>query len=202
MTLSEERRLGDQIARALYRDPDYLDDPALGAYLQAVWQPLVEAALAGVATCRPNWPSALPGPADRPRPQRQCLCLARRLPGRAPGPAGHGRHADELASVLAHELSHVSQRHIARLITRQNQQAPWVIGAMILGALAANAARNVDIASAAVAGGQALAVQSQLNFSRDMEREADRIGFGIMTEAGFSGKGLSACSTSCSRPPG
>jgi predicted Zn-dependent protease len=45
---------------------------------------------------------------------------------------------DELASVLAHELSHVTQRHHSRLMTQQNQQAPWMIGAMILGALAAS----------------------------------------------------------------
>jgi predicted Zn-dependent protease len=52
---------------------------------------------------------------------------------------------DELASVLAHELSHVSQRHIARMVTRQNQQAPWMIGARIWAALAANASKNPDI---------------------------------------------------------
>ncbi|MDO8274725.1 MAG: M48 family metalloprotease, partial [Serpentinimonas sp.] len=93
-------------------------------------------------------------------------------------------------AVLAHELAHVSQRHIARLFERRQQQTPWVIGAMILGALAANASRNADVASAAVMGGQALALQGQLNFSRDMEREADRVGLGIMTEAGFDGRGF------------
>jgi predicted Zn-dependent protease len=39
-------------------------------------------------------------------------------------------------------------------------------------------------------GGQALATQSQLNFSRDMEREADRVGFGVMTQAGFEPSGF------------
>jgi predicted Zn-dependent protease len=46
--------------------------------------------------------------------------------------------ADELASVLAHELSHVTQRHISRLMTQQNRQAPWMVGALILAALAAS----------------------------------------------------------------
>src|SRR5665811_1929888 len=95
---------------------------------------------------------------------------------------------DELASVLGHELSHVTQRHISRLIAKQGQQTPWLIGAMILGALAAS--RNADAGNALMVGGPAVAAQSQLNFSRDMEREADRVGYGVMTSAGFEAQGF------------
>ncbi|WP_296510154.1 M48 family metalloprotease [Rhodoferax sp.] len=95
---------------------------------------------------------------------------------------------DELASVLAHELSHVTQRHIARLMSRQSEQAPWLVGAMILGALAAS--KNPGGANAVIVGGQAAAAQSQLNFSRDMEREADRTGFAVATQAGFAPQGF------------
>jgi predicted Zn-dependent protease len=90
--------------------------------------------------------------------------------------------------VLAHELSHVTQRHISRLVSQEKRQAPWVICAMILGALAAS--KSPEAANAVVVGSQALAVQNQLNFSRDMEREADRIGFGVMTQAGFEPQGF------------
>jgi predicted Zn-dependent protease len=82
----------------------------------------------------------------------------------------------------------VTQRHISRLMSKSSQQAPWMIGAMILGVLAAN--KNPDAGNALIAGGQALSAQSQLNFSRDMEREADRIGLGVMTQAGFDAQGF------------
>ncbi len=190
LSLSDERRLGDQIARAIFSDPDYLDDPALMAYLQALWQPLLQSAQA-----RGDVPPAL---AERFAwtllINRDRAINAFALPGGYLGVnlglLGAVSSADELASVMAHELSHVSQRHIARLVSRQGRQMPWMVAAMILGAMAASAAKNADIAQAAIVGGQAATLQSQLNFSRDMEREADRVGFGVMTEAGFSGMGF------------
>ena len=53
-----------------------------------------------------------------------------------------------------------------------------------------NQHKNADAGNALIVGGQALSAQSQLNFSRDMEREADRIGFGVMTQAGFEAQGF------------
>ena len=70
----------------------------------------------------------------------------------------------------------------------QARMTPWLIGAMILGMLAAS--KSAQGAQAMIVGGQAMAAQSQLNFSRDMEREADRIGYGVMSEAGFDTLGF------------
>ena len=88
---------------------------------------------------------------------------------------------DELASVLAHELSHVTQRHIARSISGDSQAlAGRPRGDRSLGMLAASPQPAAPTPrSAVVTGGQAGAIQGQLNFSRDMEREADRVGFGV-----------------------
>jgi predicted Zn-dependent protease len=188
MSIAAERRLGDRIARDIYRDPDYLDDPVLGDYLQALWQPLL-----GAARDRGDVPPEL---AERLAWElvvsRDKRVNAFALPGGYLG-VNLGLMAitdkpEELASVMAHELSHVSQRHIARMMSREERMAPWMMGALILGALAAGA--NPQVANAAIAGGTAVAAQSQLNFSRDMEREADRVGFGVLTGAGFDGLGF------------
>ena len=189
LAAATERRLGDRIAMSIYRDPDYLDDPLLGDYLQAIWAPLMAAARDRGEL----------GPELEDRFAWDLLLVRDRSVNAFALPGGYmGVHtgliavvssADELAAVLAHELSHVTQRHISRLMTKQQQQTPWVIGAMILGALAAS--KSPDAANAAIVGGQALAAQGQLNFSRDMEREADRVGFGVMTQAGFEGQGVS-----------
>ncbi len=188
MTSSAERRLGDRIAREIYRDPDYIDDPVLVDYVQGIWQPLLAAArargdLSSELDERFAWEVML---------GRDRTVNAFALPGGYLG-VHLGLIAivssrDELASVLGHELSHVTQRHISRSMSKQGQQAPWLLGAMILGALAAS--KSVDAGSALIVGGQAAAAQTQLNFSRDMEREADRIGFGVMTEAGFEAQGF------------
>ena len=188
MSLSAERKLGDRIAREIYHDPDYVNDPVLSEYLQGIWAPLLAAAqLRGELTPemaeRYAWVTLL---------IRDRSVNAFALPGGYMGVhlglMGLVASRDELASVLAHEISHVTQRHISRLSTQQARNMPWIIGAMVLGALAASKSPNA--AGALITGGQAAAIQSQLNFSRDMEREADRIGFNVMTQAGYQPQGF------------
>lgn len=188
LTTSAERRLGDRIIRELYRDPDYVDDPVVVDYVQGIWQPLLSAAksrgeLSAELDERFAWEILL---------GRDRTVNAFALPGGYLGVhlglIGVVATRDELASVLAHELSHVTQRHISRLITQQSKQTPLLLGAMVLGALAAS--KNPGATQALVVGGQALAMQNQLNFSRDMEREADRIGYGLMAPAGFAPQGF------------
>jgi len=188
MTPSAERRLGDRIARELYRDPDYIDDPVIMEYVQGIWTQLLAASrqrgeLQSELDSAYAW-QILMGK-DR---SVNAFALPGGYFGLHLGLVAVVGNQDELASVLAHELSHVTQRHISRLIDRQSEQAPWVLGAMILGALAAS--RDPQAANALIVGGQAASAQAQLNFSRDMEREADRIGFGVLSQAGYDPQGF------------
>lgn len=190
LTAGAERRIGERIAASIYRDRDYIDDPVLEEYVQTIWQPLMAAAKArGELSVeldeRFAWEIFL---------LRDRSINAFALPGGYfgihLGLIGAVNSRDELAAVMGHELSHVTQRHISRLMTQQSRQTPWMIAAMIIGALAAS--KGSQAGEAAIVGGQALAAQSQLNFSRDMEREADRVGFGVMTDAGFDSRGVSS----------
>jgi len=183
-----ERKLGERIARELYRDPDYIDDAVLVEYVQGIWQPLLAAARArGELTAELDERFAWQVLLGKDR-SINAFALPGGWMGLHLGLISVTASRDELASVLAHELSHVTQRHISRLMTQDKRQAPWVIAAMILGAMAAS--KSADAANAVVAGSQALAMQNQLNFSRDMEREADRVGYGVMTQAGFEPQGF------------
>jgi predicted Zn-dependent protease len=188
ISLSAERQLGDRIARELYRDPDYLEDPVLDEYIQRLWAPLVQSAAARGEL----------SPELRERFAWRLLLGRDRSVNAFALPGGYlGVHLgliavvssdDELASVLAHELSHVTQRHIARSMESQGKMTPWMLGSMILGALAAS--KSPQGAQALIVGGQAAAIQSQLSYTRDMEREADRVGFGVMSEAGYDPRGF------------
>ena len=180
-----ERKLGEEIMRDIRRDHDYLDDGPILEYLNNFGNALV-AARPGVrgetsfdffffAVRDPQLNAfALPGGFIA---VHSALLLA-------------AQTESELASVLSHEIGHVAQRHIARMLGQQRQDALIPLAAVILAALASRA--SGDVAMGVFAAGQGLAMQRQLNFSRDAEREADRIGFQIMGEAGYDASGMVA----------
>ncbi|HET9644874.1 MAG TPA: M48 family metalloprotease [Burkholderiaceae bacterium] len=190
-TVGAERKLGDQIMREIRRDPDYIDDPLLLDYLQTIWQPLVQAARAR-GDIGPETDTLY---AWEPFLVRDRTINAFALPGGFVGVhlglLAITTSRDEIAAVLSHELSHVTQRHIARSMVNAQRQSLMGLAALILGALAASrSSHSGDAAQAVIAGSQAAVTQGQLNFSRDMEREADRIGFNVLTVAGFSPTGV------------
>jgi len=95
----------------------------------------------------------------------------------------------QFASVLAHELAHLSQRHFARRMQQQETSAPLTIAGMIAG-IVLSAVTQSDIGIAAIAGTQALAVQNMLAYSRANEQEADRVGLDILATAGMDPRGM------------
>ncbi len=188
LTTGEERRMGDSIARELYRDPDYLDDPVLQEYVEGIWLHLQDAArkngeLSPELEERFAWTLLLGK--DR---QVNAFALPGGYMGVYLGLIGVVSSGDELASVIAHETSHITQRHIARMMAQQGKQTPLMLASMLLGALAAT--RSPDAAMAIMMGGPAAVMQNQLNFSRAMESEADRMGYSLMSPAGFAPQGF------------
>jgi len=102
------------------------------------------------------------------------------------------RSEDELAGVLAHEVAHVTQRHIARAIHASSRQSllstAIMLGAMIAGAAGAGG----DVMQAGMAVAQGTAAQAQINFTRSNEHEADRVGISAMADAGFDPYGMAS----------
>ena len=188
MSIAQERRLGESIMRQLMTDADYLDDPVLMDYLQGIWGPLRDSAKQ-LGQLQPELDEAFTWDLLLVRDKSvNAFALPGGFMGVHLGLIAVVANRDELASVMGHELSHVSQRHIARMQEQQGRQTPWLVGAMILGVLAAS--RSPDAANAMIFGGTASVAQGQLNFSRDMEREADRLGFNVMKQAGFDQQGM------------
>lgn len=91
---------------------------------------------------------------------------------------------DELAAVLAHEIAHATQQHIMRSIEKQQKLQLSSIAAMLAGAVVAT--QNPQAGAGIMAASQAGSYQGFLNYSRDYEKEADRIGIQILAAAGFN----------------
>ena len=89
----------------------------------------------------------------------------------------------EFASVISHEIAHVTQRHIARFVEAQSQNAPLTLAGLLAAIVIATV--NPEAGMAAMAATQGAAQQSAINFTRSNEQEADRIGMQVMADAGF-----------------
>jgi predicted Zn-dependent protease len=175
-----ERRIGESIARDFrLRDPTYLDDPEIEDFLARLGSRLAQA----TPGSRGDFVFFL---------VRDGSINAFALPGGFVGVhlglLTAAETESELASVLAHEIAHVTQRHVARMLGQQQQmQLPMMVAlaaALLLGA------SRPDLASGAAAAAQAGAVSSQLSYSRDFEREADRIGLQALEGAGFDPRAM------------
>jgi predicted Zn-dependent protease len=174
-----ERRIGETIMRDARADPAYVDDPEVDDYLNSLGARLSAAA----PGARHDFEFfAL----------RDATVNAFALPGGFigvhTGLVTVTENESELASVLAHEIGHVTQRHIARLLGAQQRMQIPILAALAAAILMARS--NPELAAAASTAAQAGGVQAQINYTRDFEREADSVGFQTLSAAGFDVRGM------------
>jgi predicted Zn-dependent protease len=103
----------------------------------------------------------------------------------------------ELASVLGHEIGHETQHHLARMLAKQKNDTIKNIAGIAVALLVARA--NPQLTSGALATTGAAGVQRQLDYTREHEREADRVGLTIMVNAGFDPRAMPAFFTTLQR---
>ncbi|MGI9329707.1 MAG: M48 family metallopeptidase, partial [Gammaproteobacteria bacterium] len=176
-----ERQIGRSIFRSLRATGNLVEDPEVNEYIQDVGQKLVANAQDGNFKFRffvVNEPTinafALPGG----------------YIGVHSGLIQTTQSESELAGVLAHEIAHVTQRHISRAVYA-NQRMSTVTMATMLGAILMGVATgSSDAIMGGIAGSQSIAIQSQINFTRSNEYEADRVGVGVLARSGFDPQGM------------
>ncbi len=174
----QERKLGESIVRQIRASGAYLNDPEVNGYLNELGNRLVTAIPGApfdfefLAIADPSINAfALPG---------GFICVNTGL-------ILLTQTESELASVLGHEITHVTQHHIARSILNQRDSMLTSLAALAAAVLAArsHSSSSGQMTSAAMASAQGLALQNQINFTRQNEEEADRLGFERTYAAGF-----------------
>ncbi|MFU0841899.1 MAG: Peptidase-M48 domain-containing protein [Burkholderia sp.] len=180
---AQEHEIGSQIMNKLRADPSYLHDPVVTEYLNRIGYQLVSHA--GGYTYQFFF-----------FPIRDASLNAFALPGGYvavhTGTIIAAKNESELAGVMGHEIGHVTQRHVARMLESQRGNVALSLGSILLAILAARAGGSSggNAAAAIAMGSQAAMIQSQLNYSQDAEREADRVGLQTLYRAGFNPKGM------------
>ena len=177
----EEQSLGRAILRDVYADPRYLDDPVAETYLNQLGYKLVS------VSSRSQRDFTFFVVDD---PSINAFALPGGNVGVHTGLLLAAQSESELASVIAHEIAHVTQDHMARMVAAQSQSYWPTMAALALALLASRS--NANVAGAAIASTQAYAIQNQLSFSRDYEREADRLGYDMLGRAGFDPHAMSS----------
>jgi len=179
---TQEKRIGDQFRRQLFRDPAYIADPEINAYLNRLGaQIAAHASLRGV-------PIAVHLVQN---PQLNAFAV----------PGGHitfhtglllaAENEDELAAVMAHEIAHISQRHLPRMVAKMEASrlpaAAAILASIVVGGQAGLA--GLTVANAAL-------LSNQLAYTREFEREADAIGIRLLAESGYDPAAMGANSSS------
>ncbi len=179
LSIDKEVTYGDSFMRFARASLPIIDDPVLDEYVTDLGQRLLSKA------------NDVRFPFSFALVKDDSINAAAFLGGKVKVHTGLFLYADtesELASVLAHEITHVTQRHIARYMEAQAQQSPLAIAGLV-GSIAL-AMINPTAGVAALQTTMGLQIQSAINYTRDNEYEADRIGMQLLYDAGFDPMGM------------
>lgn len=178
-----ERTLGDAIMEQGRRDPQFVSEPVINQYLTQLGQNLAQYSPVPL-----HYPIQVFAMRDG---SINAFALPGGYVGINTGLITAAESEAELASVVAHEIAHVAQRHVARGMTQSSSSNHLMIASLV-GALLAGLAGSADLAMGVATFGQAAAVDRQLGFSRQAEQEADRVGYQMLRGAGFNPEGMAA----------
>ena len=174
-----ERRLGQAVMRQVHRDKTLIQDPEVESYIQSIGYQLV----ANSDDNRlPFTFFILKNPAIN------AFAAPGGVVGVNSGVLLNTDNESELAGVMAHEISHVTQRHMARTYEAASKFSLPMMAAMI-GAIALGIV-NPGAGQAAIAIISGAGAQYQINFTRENEEEADRIGMQLLARSGFDPHGM------------
>lgn len=179
ITVETEKQIGDYFM-SMIKGSESSYDPVLNEYISSIGQKLVLHA--------PNvkFPFEFFLSPDR------SLNASAFLGGKVKVHAGlihYTKNEDEFASVLAHEISHVTQRHIARQLENQSADSSITIGSIVAGIILSLV--NPDVGMAVLTTGSSLGIQKGINYTRAIEAEADRVGLSILYESGYNPMAMS-----------
>lgn len=170
----QNRQVGEWALRQINGNAALIQDPWLQQSLeQIVWQ---INAVAGL-----NAPMGLVIINDK---QINAFAVPSGLIGINVGLLDKAKSLDEIVSVVAHEIAHVSQRHYQHRNDEKTKQLLMQAGGLLAG-VAASKVGDGDAAAAVMLGSQAMSANAAASYSRGQEREADRIGMQIMNQAGY-----------------
>jgi predicted Zn-dependent protease len=180
LTPLEERRLGEDFMRQARAQLDIVDDPVLNEYLQGLGHRLTSGAKVGQ-----EFRFFLVN-----NPTINAFAVPGGFVGVHTGLLLAARNEAEVAAVLAHETAHITQRHIPRMIAESQRTSAPTLAAILAGILIA--ASGHQGGEAAIALATAGAAQHELNFTRNFEEEADRIGMNILNASGYDARAMPA----------
>jgi predicted Zn-dependent protease len=174
-----ERQIGEQAMFQIRADKSYLDDPEVNDYLNRLGGRLVS------FSSEPGQPFEFFAIDDN---AINAFAIPGGFVGVNTGLVLLAQNESELASVLSHEVSHVTQHHYARMVSGQKYDSLAALATVAVAILAAR--NNPEAATTAIVGAQAGTLQRQLNFTREHEKEADRFGIGILEKSGLDTRAM------------